>query len=353
MAIRQKIIKPAALNREIPAEKLIGPELSTFSSRYAFKNKQVKIYLNNQSGPVRVSGGMYGSQVIKSIPFNRDLRLFSERFVAELGKKIGLSFSFVASPKEANIRIFLDRNIDLDDSGATVGIALSNQVKSGDFWEIFLSADLLNDPDFLKFAFVHEFGHTLGLEHPFDASDGDFYLSLDAWSGADVTETAMAYYSRNGSYKVTDFTPNDLKALQRLWGAKTPSSAPAAVAAAPRPSTATTQPVASKSGPSKPATPLNNGNRPMALRPNPSGLRDLITGQGQHVRPRLAGREVARPLRAHSGQVGSPALRRIDWMAQQPLSAPESWIQQLHGCDRNANPLLSSPLASGQPPLLA
>ena len=268
MAIMQDSSIPSVPIRDISPEKLIGPDLSTFASRYAFTNKQVKIYLNDQTGTFNVSGGMYGSQAIEAVGIDSGLRSFVEQFVSQLDPKLGLSFAFVPTLAEANVRVFLDRNIDVGDSGSTVGITLSNQTQSGNFWEIFLDQKLLSDPGFLKFAFVHEFGHALGLEHPFDGSDGDVDLSTDPWKGATVSETAMAYRSSNGSFDVTDFTSNDLRALQRLWGAQALVAAPTASVTPTQPSPAESKPVASSP----------TGRKPVASKPTskPIGRKPVV-----------------------------------------------------------------------------
>ena len=65
----------------------------------------------------------------------------------------------------------------------------------------------------------HELGHALGLEHPFDNTDGDCIGSTDPWSNgsAHTGHTLMAYRNPPGKVK-TFFTELDIAALQVIWG---------------------------------------------------------------------------------------------------------------------------------------
>ena len=72
----------------------------------------------------------------------------------------------------------------------------------------------------LEQMFLHEFGHVLGLEHPFDNSDGDCIFSTEKFSEKSVHlgQTIMAYRILPNNKIPVFFTSLDIKALIEIWG---------------------------------------------------------------------------------------------------------------------------------------
>ena len=64
--------------------------------------------------------------------------------------------------------------------------------------------------------FIHEMGHLLGLEHPWDKPDGDWAVENDK---VKTIDTAMGNYHLDKDGNVMDwFQEIDIKALEQIWG---------------------------------------------------------------------------------------------------------------------------------------
>ena len=64
--------------------------------------------------------------------------------------------------------------------------------------------------------YIHELGHVLGLEHPWDKGDGDW--AVDS-SSAPTEDTVMAWTMKNSNGEIyTWFAAIDINALTKIWG---------------------------------------------------------------------------------------------------------------------------------------
>jgi RTX toxins and related Ca2+-binding proteins len=85
-----------------------------------------------------------------------------------------------------------------------------------------------SNQDYRQYVNLHEWGHALGLEHPFEAGDGDVYAgNVNPWTSAYPEETVMAYRDPLSGDWPDFFTPNDLNALIAIWGPERLYIAPA------------------------------------------------------------------------------------------------------------------------------
>ena len=77
----------------------------------------------------------------------------------------------------------------------------------------------LVDEAYRRYAFLHEYGHTLGLEHPFDHLDGDSAGGRNPWTSSIFPEdTVMAYRDPLSGQWPQWFSHSVIRALIDVWG---------------------------------------------------------------------------------------------------------------------------------------
>mgnify|MGYP006279581319 CR=1 FL=1 len=174
------------------------------------------IYLHLPGGRVSIGGGSYGAQWIESLAIDDPLSNWIKDLIIKIDSIIDLDFEFSDSRATSNLDFYIDTEIAIGASGQVLGLSIPNSNKTKTWWEVVINGPkILADPNYLRFAVTHELGHTLGLEHPFDQSDGDSAGS--AFADPDASVTVMSY-TRPSSGWPDFWQPADLTALVELWG---------------------------------------------------------------------------------------------------------------------------------------
>ena len=186
-------------------------------------DNSIDIYLHTLEGKKKVNGGIYGTQIIDTFDIGIADQYFYKSIVAKLDLQVNLNFSFVSSSQEADIAFYYDKEIKIDGYENILGIIVPIINSNKYAYEVFLNIPgFSNDQDYLRYAFIHELGHAIGLEHPFNNNDGDVFENETSSSqSAYPEETVMAYRKPlNGSWPQY-FSQNDTNALQKAWGIET------------------------------------------------------------------------------------------------------------------------------------
>ena len=207
----------------IPSIFLVNPRLYSFTRTTVATDNVVSINLYSKGGERLIGGGSLGSQTIQSLPINQEFEAFILNALMRLDQIIDLDFITTTDQRHAEINFYLDQEINLGTGSNTIlGIALPNHGDSSHsegWWEAILNYPAFgNKTDYIYYASLHELGHTLGLEHPFDNSDGDFYQSIDPYLSAYPEQTVMAFRQPTSGYWPTWYADADLDALINIWG---------------------------------------------------------------------------------------------------------------------------------------
>jgi serralysin len=117
---------------------------------------------------------------------------------------IGIDFKVIRKQRKAEIRFF---EIPLIANEPTyVGLAVPYVSPIGNVWDIYVKTNPVSSKQWI---YLHEFGHFLGMEHPFDDNDND------VWYNESTNDTVMSYNYQPSSYWW--FRQADIDTITGMW----------------------------------------------------------------------------------------------------------------------------------------
>ena len=206
--------------RIIASNFLIDNELFERASQIYDLDNSIDIYLHTSGGNTVVNGGVYGEQIINSYEVGFADEYFLKSLIAKLDLQIDPQFSFVSEKDQSDIAFYYDSEINIDGEENILGLIIPITRNDKPAYEIFLNTPAFeNKTDYLRYAIIHELGHALGLEHPFNGEDGDIFENQKSpWQSAYPEETVMAYRNPLNEEWPQFFSENDINALKTAWG---------------------------------------------------------------------------------------------------------------------------------------
>lgn len=145
-------------------------------------------------------------------PFNEAQRLFTKKMLDYISTVINVEFRETADAEAEGVVVMANNRQQGSAGYASENIFMLNHQTASNMAP--------SESNYASLTFLHEFGHTLGLKHPFghadavgDVGDGPFLAEHE-----DTSEhTVMSYTSDPSDYRLF-YSPLDIAALQYLYG---------------------------------------------------------------------------------------------------------------------------------------
>ena len=118
---------------------------------------------------------------------------------------IGIDFKLVKKQRNAELKFY--ETPVIADNPEYLGLAVPYYSPTGNKWNLYVKSYTGVYPK--QWVYLHEFGHFIGMEHPFDDTDGD------VWYGESTNDTVMSYNYQPSSYWW--FRQADIDTITGMW----------------------------------------------------------------------------------------------------------------------------------------
>ena len=177
-----------------------------------FKNKVIKIYINDKYDNEKI----VGNRIVKNMTSDEKQQVKNLLMrTMELSSKKRINLEFVDDYKDSSLIITLASFNDLNDLDL-YGQYSEINIDSKKYLLIVLNPENIEDnSDVIKQNILHEFGHFLGLKHPFDCSGPCGLKNFN--KKFTITDTLMAYDKDENNFIPDFYTKLDKQAIKEIW----------------------------------------------------------------------------------------------------------------------------------------
>ena len=178
-----------------------------------YKNKKIKIYINDKYNNEKI----IGNRIVRNMTSEEKEEVKKLLLkTMDLSSKKRINIEFVDDYADSTLIITLASMFDLNDLDL-YGEYTEINVEGKKYLLIVLNPENIENQsyDVIKQNVLHEFGHFLGLKHPFDCSGPcgpeDFNKKFT------ITDTLMAYDRDENNFTPDFYTELDKKAIKEIW----------------------------------------------------------------------------------------------------------------------------------------
>ena len=145
-----------------------------------------------------------------------------------ISSNLPITFKESSNTESANLIIINDKKLGINNIGGTT-MPLDEKRNSTGFWQVIktnrdaitgMAGGIENDfNNFYKYTAIHELGHALGLDHPFENNLWPgFKINDNPFTSGPTPKDTVMTYNFNKSNLSYNFSSYDQEALEYIWG---------------------------------------------------------------------------------------------------------------------------------------